>query len=62
MAAAAFVFTRAVCAHPGCFEVAVSHCDCCPEQRPFCEDHGSYLGDERPAAQCFLCGGFNADE
>jgi hypothetical protein len=60
-----------LCSYPACDGSAVSHCDHC--DKPFCADHGSAGGD-RPEgeegmqidvaypAQCFACGGFNADE
>ena len=58
-----------LCAFPGCGERSVASCDCCPESRRFCRDHGTpsrdvetpgYAPVAHPAA-CWQCGGYNAD-
>jgi hypothetical protein len=55
-------FLRAVCAFDGCMELAVSRCECCDAESPFCEYHGSPAGiDSKFSAACWKCGGFNAD-
>lgn len=59
--AAAYAFTATLCAHEGCFELAVSRCECCNDQ-PFCEDHGSSGDGDTVPAHCWQCGGWNAGE
>ena len=58
----------ALCAYPGCAEMAETWCNQCDSN--FCSDHGTAGGDRpvqdvglvaHPAA-CYRCGGFNADE
>lgn len=62
--AAAFTFTATLCAHEGCYELAVSRCKCCGAETPFCEQHGAPAGDLTRdgidvayPARCWKCGG-----
>ena len=58
------------CFHPNCTRQSAARCECCREETPFCEDHGTVGGDRSgedtvaayavPSA-CWKCGGFNAD-
>jgi hypothetical protein len=56
------------CTYPDCLNPHATECECCGKEN-FCDDHGTHghdkqvqdVGSVAVPAQCWKCGGFNAD-